>query len=119
MVSKTSHLHCHLPFLPLACHISACTYAFLLSSGIDIDGNKRALNLTHGSSTLVLELGVEEIAAADGGNVEACDLTFFCQSLLFLLSLFSFLFLSCGFCGCSIYLSCVVVCDGKVVSIRS
>jgi hypothetical protein len=35
---------------------------------------KQALNLAHGSSTLVFELGVEEIAAADGGDVEACVL---------------------------------------------
>jgi hypothetical protein len=33
---------------------------------------REALNLAHGSSTLVFELGVEEIAAADGGDVEAC-----------------------------------------------
>jgi hypothetical protein len=32
---------------------------------------RRALNLAHGSGTLVFELGVEEIAAADGGDVEA------------------------------------------------
>jgi hypothetical protein len=35
------------------------------------------LNLAHGSSTLVFELGVEEIAAADGGDVEACVLETF------------------------------------------
>ena len=30
-----------------------------------------SLDLAEGSGTLVLELGVEEIAAADGGDVEA------------------------------------------------
>jgi hypothetical protein len=50
---------------------------------------RRALNLTHGSSTLVLELGVEEIAAADGGDVEACLLERCCQFSWFF-SLFSF-----------------------------
>lgn len=33
-----------------------------------------SLDLAEGSGTLVLELGVEKIAAADGGDVEACVL---------------------------------------------
>lgn len=31
-----------------------------------------SLDLAEGSGALVFELGVEEIAAADGGDVEAC-----------------------------------------------
>jgi len=36
-----------------------------------LDGE--SLDLAEGSGALVFELGVEEIAAADGGDVEACD----------------------------------------------
>jgi hypothetical protein len=53
---------------------------------------RKLLSLTHGSSALVLELGVEEIAAADGGDVEACLLTL-CQSFAIVVSLSLSLFL--------------------------
>jgi hypothetical protein len=48
---------------------------------------EEALNLAHGSSTLVFELGVEEIAAADGGDVEACVLLTFSSVLTVLVVL--------------------------------
>jgi hypothetical protein len=52
---------------------------------------RQALNLAHGSSTLVFELGVEEIAAADGGDVEACVVEILlsvCGSFFLLCSVF-------------------------------
>jgi hypothetical protein len=54
---------------------------------------KEALNLAHGSGTLVFELGVEEIAAADGGDVEAYSDPS-CQFLVFSLFLYIFLALA-------------------------
>ena len=79
------NLMLHLPFLDLALlctHIlsffSSCWYIRYLT--------EERLNLAHGSGTLVLELGVEEIATADGGDVEACFVVTL-VSALFLLSL--------------------------------
>jgi hypothetical protein len=77
MVSKLSFVLCF-PLLHSPSLLSFAVFAvhvflpFLVSS---IDWwETEALNLAHGSSTLVFELGVEEIAAADGGDVEACVL---------------------------------------------
>jgi hypothetical protein len=54
---------------------------------------KEALNLAHGSGTLVFELGVEEIAAADSGDVEAYSdlLVSFWSSLYFCISFWRWL----------------------------
>jgi hypothetical protein len=57
--------------LSFATHVFA-VHSFLLPSLVSNCRKRKALNLAHGSGTLVFELGVEEIATADGGDVEAC-----------------------------------------------
>ena len=47
------------------------------------------LELAQGGGTLVFELGVEQIAAADGGDVEACIVVYLISSLRLLSLLLS------------------------------
>lgn len=70
-------------------------------SGYLMGKRESSLELAKGGGTLIFELGVEQIAAADGGDVEACvgDL---CQS-------FVFLFLSRSF---AVFLEVLWMCEG-------
>lgn len=98
--NKCDNLHS----LPFALALISRMYNCLLSQPVvSRCCRESSLELAKGGGTLVFELGVEQIAAADGGNVEAC-----CWKLSVSLSFLSLSLVICSWrCG-----DCVALVEG-------